>query len=305
MANNTIFDDVFRTMLEKMPELVIPLINEVFGTNYPADIPIEQQRNEHQTKSGEKITDSRLKIADKIYHIECQSTSDTEMVIRMIEYDFAISLESKKIENGRYRIYFPHSCVLYLRGKGKSNTIGMDIVMPNGQIIKYDLPAIYVENYTRDAIFQKKLLFLLPFYIMRYEKSREEIEKDPAKLRNLLKEYTAISKKLREDILEKGKEAQYRYLIEVIKRIADYIFANSEITRKGVDDVMGGKVLDLKTDKLIKEIRDEYKDELKAEVKTEVVIHMLKRGRSTLEEIAADTDLTLEQVKKIKEEQQL
>ena len=68
---------------------------------------------------------------------------------------------------------------------------------------------------------------------------------------------------------------------------------------------MGGKVLDLKTDKLIKEIRDEYKDKLKAEVKTEVVIHMLKRGRSTLEEIAADTDLTLEQVKKIKEEQQL
>ena len=305
MANNTIFDDVFRTMLERMPELIIPLINEVFGTNYPTDIPIEQQRNEHQTKNGEKITDSRLKIADKVYHIECQSTSDAEMVIRMIEYDFAISLESKKIENGRYRIYFPHSCVLYLRGKGRSNTLGVDIIMPDGRIIRYDLPAIYVENYTRDAIFQKKLLFLLPFYIMRYEKSREEIEKDPAKLRNLLEEYAAIVRKLKEDILEKGKEAQYRYLIEVIKRIADYIFANSEITRKGVDDVMGGKVLDLKTDKLIKEIRDEYKDELKAEVKTEVVIHMLKRGRSTLEEIAADTDLSLEQVKKIKEEQQL
>lgn len=32
ISNNTIFDDVFRTMLEKMPELVIPLINEVFGT---------------------------------------------------------------------------------------------------------------------------------------------------------------------------------------------------------------------------------------------------------------------------------
>ena len=57
-----------------MPELVVPLINEVFGTNYPADIAVEQQRNEHQTKNGEKITDSRLKIADKIYHIECQST---------------------------------------------------------------------------------------------------------------------------------------------------------------------------------------------------------------------------------------
>lgn len=305
MANNTIFDDVFRTMLEKMPELVIPLINEVFGTNYPADIPIEQQRNEHQTKSGEKITDSRLKIADKIYHIECQSTSDTEMVIRMIEYDFAISLESKKIENGRYRIYFPHSCVLYLRGKGKSNTIGMDIVMPNGQIITYDLPAIYVENYTTDVIFQKKLLFLLPFYIMRYEKSREKLEKNPEELRELLQEYEKIAGKLEDSLLGRGREAQHRYLVEVIIRISDYIFANSEKTRKGVNVAMGGEVLDLKTDKLINEIRQDVKEEVRDEVKTEIVVYMLKKGINTLEEIADSTDLSLEQVKKIKEEQKL
>lgn len=305
MANNTIFDDVFRTMLEKMPELVIPLINEVFGTNYPADIPIEQQRNEHQTKSGEKITDTRLKIADKIYHIECQSTSDTEMVIRMIEYDFAISLESKKIENGRYRIYFPHSCVLYLRGKGRSNTIGMDIVMPNGQIIKYDLPAIYVENYTTDVIFQKKLLFLLPFYIMRYEKSREKLEKNPEELRELLQEYEKIAGKLEDSLLGRGREAQHRYLVEVIIRISDYIFANSEKTKKGVNAAMGGEVLDLKTDKLIDEIRQDVKEEVRDEVKMEIVVYMLKKGINTLEEIADSTNLSLEQVKKIKEEQKL
>lgn len=305
MANNTIFDDVFRTMLEKMPELVIPLINEVFGTNYPADIPIEQQRNEHQAKSGEKITDSRLKIADKIYHIECQSTSDTEMVIRMIEYDFAISLESKKIENGRYRIYFPHSCVLYLRGKGRSNTIGMDIVMPNGQIIKYDLPAIYVENYTTDVIFQKKLLFLLPFYIMRYEKSREKLDKNPKELRELLQEYEKIAGKLEDSLLGRGREAQHRYLVEVIIRISDYIFANSEKTRKGVNAAMGGEVLDLKTDKLINEIRQDVKEEVRDEVKMEIVVYMLKKGINTLEEIADSTNLSLEQVKKIKEEQKL
>ena len=292
-------------MLEKMPELVIPLINEVFGTKYPADIPIEQQRNEHQTKSGEKITDSRLKIADKIYHIECQSTSDTEMVIRMIEYDFAISLESKKIENGRYRIYFPHSCVLYLRGKGRSNTIGMDIVMPNGQIIKYDLPAIYVENYTTDVIFQKKLLFLLPFYIMRYEKSREKLDKNPKELRELLQEYEKIAGKLEDSLLGRGREAQHRYLVEVIIRISDYIFANSEKTRKGVNAAMGGEVLDLKTDKLINEIRQDVKEEVRDEVKMEIVVYMLKKGINTLEEIADSTKLSLEQVKKIKEEQKL
>lgn len=309
MANNTIFDNVFRTMLEKMPELVVPLINEVFGTNYPADIAVEQQRNEHQTKNGEKITDSRLKIADKIYHIECQSTGDAEMVIRMIEYDFAVSLETKQIENGRYKIYFPHSCVLYLRGKGRKDTLGMDIIMPDGRVIKYELPAIYIERYTQDVIFQKKLLFLLPFYVIRYEKSREDIEKDPEKLQKLLDEYVTISRRLEESLLENGKGALYRYLVEVILKIADYIFSDSEKTKKGVDRAMGGEVLELKTDKLINEIRQDVKEEVKEEIKTEtkekIVICMLKRGKSTLEEIAADTQMPIEQVERIKKEQQL
>ena len=325
MADNTIFDDVFRTMLEKMPELVVPLINEAFGTNYPADVAVEQQRNEHQAKNGERITDSRLKIADKIYHIECQSTGDAEMVIRMIEYDFAISLETKQIENGRYKIYVPHSCVLYLRGKGRRDTLGMDIIMPDGRIIKYELPAIYIERYTQDVIFQKKLLFFLPFYVMRYEKSREDIEKDPVKLQKLLDEYATIASRLEESLLGKGREALYRYLVEVIIKIADYIFADSEKTKKGVDRIMGGKVLELKTDKLINEIRQDVKEEVKAEVKAEVkeevkaevkekvkaetkeeiVICMLKRGKSTLEEIAADTQMPIEQVERIKKEQQL
>ena len=70
MANHTIYDDVFRTMLEKMPQLAVPLINEVFGTDYPLDVEIIQKRNEYQTKNGEIITDSHLKIKNKVYHIE-------------------------------------------------------------------------------------------------------------------------------------------------------------------------------------------------------------------------------------------
>ena len=50
--NNTIFDDVFRTMIEKMPYLAIPLINDVFHTSYPEDVNITQLRNEHQQEDG-------------------------------------------------------------------------------------------------------------------------------------------------------------------------------------------------------------------------------------------------------------
>ena len=280
-----------------MPELVIPLINEVFGKNYPADIPIIQMRNEHQTQSGEIITDSRLLIADKIYHIECQSTSDSKMVLRMIEYDFAIGLEDAKMENGRYRMYFPHSCVIYLRGKGRKANLTLEIIMPDGQTLKYNLPAVYVEKYTRDTIFQKKLFLLLPFYIMRYEKSKKKLEQNSKQLQELLDEYSAIEKKLEENLLNQGKETQYRYLIEVIIRIADYIFADYENAKKGFGKVMGGKVLELKTDKLIKEI--------KVGVQKDMVIHLLKKGDRSLEAIADDTQTSLEQVQKIKEEEHL
>ena len=140
-------------------------------------------------------------------------------------------------------------------------------------------------------------------------KCREGIEKDPAKLQKLLDEYAVIASRLEEGLLGKGREALYRYLVEVIIKIADYIFADSEKTKKGVDRIMGGKVLELKTDKLINEIRqdvkEEVKEKVKAETKEEIVICMLKRGKSTLEEIAADTQMPIEQVERIKKEQQL
>ena len=60
--NNTIFDDVFRTMVESMPELVIPLINEVFGTKYPLDTKYDQLNNEHPLPDVNIITDSCIRI---------------------------------------------------------------------------------------------------------------------------------------------------------------------------------------------------------------------------------------------------
>lgn len=313
MANNTIFDDVFRTMLEKMPELVIPLINEVFSTDYPVDIPIKQMRNEHHTKSGEIITDSHLLIADKIYHIECQSTSDSEMVIRMIEYDFAISLENVEKENGRYRIYFPHSCVLYLRGNRRNNVLELDIVMPDGRILEYNVPTLYVEQYTKDIIFQKKLLFLLPYYVIRYEKNKKTL-KDDIKLQEMLEEYREIEKYLEKELLDEGKEVEYRYFIELISQIADYIFANVEKAKKGIGKIMGGKVLELETDRIIREGLEKgmqqgmYQGMQQGmqqgirETRIKIVTKMLKAQKYTLEEISSNTELPLNEIAEIKKE---
>ena len=41
-------------------------------------------------------------------------------------------------------------------------------------------------------------------------------------------------------------------MIELIRRIADYIFADRKKVKERLGDIMGGKVLELETDKLIK-----------------------------------------------------
>ena len=99
---------------------------------------MEQRRNEHQTKDGEVITDSHLQIGEKSYHLECQSTKDSTIVIRMLEYDFAIALDSIDEESGKLRGYFPYSCVLYLRGKTGEATLEMELIIRTADYILKD-----------------------------------------------------------------------------------------------------------------------------------------------------------------------
>ena len=270
--NNTIFDDVFRTMIEKMPYLAVPLINEVFHTSYPQDVPIIQLRNEHRQENGEIITDSCLKIGDKLYHIECQSTDDTTMAIRMIEYDFSIAVENAHKQGRRYRMDFPRYCVLYLRsGNNTPDFLGVEMALADGNIVLYQISTIKLETYTKDSIFEKNLLMLLPFYIMRYEKNiHEEIRT------NLVKELSGAD-----------KAALYMDLNKLIIKIADYICQSEEVVRKGIGDVMGGKVLELESERLraegekIGEIKGEIRGEAKGEERLSILINrLILDGRS-------------------------
>ncbi|MFR3768266.1 MAG: hypothetical protein ACLTWG_10735 [Blautia sp.] len=301
MENSTIFDDVFRTMLEKMPQLAIPLINEVFGTFYPEDIEIIQKRNEHQTQNGRVITDSHLLIADRIYHIECQSTDDSTMVIRMIEYDFAISLENVQKENGRYRMYFPQSCVLYLRGIKKRDTISVEIVMPNGDTVEYTVPVVQVQEFTCDDMLQKHLLFLLPYHVIKYEQEKG-LDTDSEKWKELLDEYAKIEKYLEKNFLEKGNEKAYRDMVELIIRIADYVFRDKEKVKKGFGDVMGGKVLELESDKLIQRgIEQGLEQGLEKGIQQGIA--MERKNTELVRRKAEEAEEEIQRLKKLLEEQ--
>lgn len=285
MTYNTIFDDVFRTMIERMPYLAVPLINEVFHTSYPKDVEIIQLRNEHQEEDGEIITDSCLKIGSKLYHIECQSTDDTTMAIRMIEYDFRIAMDNSRKDGRRYRIKFPKSCVVYLRaGACTPDFLEVDVVFADEVIHSYRVPTIKMDNYTKNEIFEKNLLMLLPFYIMRYEKEAPILNEDPKKLQELLVEYEEIRKQLGDTLLEEDQSGLYTDLVNLIIKISDYIFRDAEVVRKELGDTMGGKVLELESERL----RAEGKAE--GEERMSILINRLILDERSNEISAATTD---------------
>lgn len=50
------------------------------------------------------------------------------------------------------------------------------------------------------------ILFLLPFYIIRYEKQVKEIDEDDAIFQGLMEEYRVIEEKLEKELLYEGKK---------------------------------------------------------------------------------------------------
>ncbi len=67
-------------------------------------------------------------------------------------------------------IEFPQSCVLYIRNHRSLPDFHEAIVkFADGQKVRYRVPVIQAKKYTVDRIFEKRLLILLPYHILRYE----------------------------------------------------------------------------------------------------------------------------------------
>lgn len=102
---NTPYDDVFRTLLNDCTPLIIPVINDVFGEQYSGNEEIIFSPNEHflNRQGGnedERITDISFQIRGKEikrYHLECQSSPDSSLLVRFFEYGTQIALDEGEI----------------------------------------------------------------------------------------------------------------------------------------------------------------------------------------------------------------
>ena len=264
--SNTPYDDVFRTLLNDCSSLIIPVINEVFGETYTGKEKILFSVNEHflNQQDGdmqERITDTCFQILgkeSKKYHMECQSSPDHSMLIRFFEYDTQIALDDGEISGNVLTVTFPHSAVLYLRSKKLApEKLEVKMNTPGGSI-RYDIPVMKARAYTAKDLFEKNLLFLIPFYIFSHEEQFEKYERDQQELEILKKEYAGIRAGL-EDLMEAGKVSEYAKctIVDMSGRVLEHIAKKYETVREGVKDVMGGKVLEYEA----KTIREEGRKE--------------------------------------------
>ena len=251
----TPYDDVFRTMMNDCIRLLIPVINEVFGKHYSGNERIVFHPNEHfinqqDGKEEKRITDSSFSIisddnSEDKYIFECQSSDDDTMLIRIFEYITQEALDSGNVEQYKLIVTIPHAAVLFLRS-GKNTPDAMSIVIntPGGSV-SFEVPVMKVQSYSLAQLFEKNLLFLLPFYIFNLEKDFPTYDRDNLALESLKRIYSNLMDRL-EAAVEAGSISAYyrRTILDMSKKVLENIAAKYHNVQEGVNNIMGGQVLE-------------------------------------------------------------
>ena len=309
--DNTPYDDVFRTLLTDCTELMIPVVNEIFHTHYTGKETICLLQNEHFIKmpdgsEQERITDSSFEIISeetapiaqvqkKRYHIECQSTEDGTMIVRMFEYDTQLALENRALTSNTLTVQFPDSAIVSLRHtKNTPEEMIVKVLTPGGRV-SYTVPVLKVKRYTIHELFEKKLFFLIPFHIFAYEKNFKELEENKKKLKQLEAEYASIRERL-EIACQMGDLNRYAKaaILDMSRKVIEHLAVKYKNVAKGVSRTMGGKVLNYEAKDILNRGRREGEEYTKIQIATK----LLNMGND-IKSVAELAELPQETVEKL------
>ena len=166
---NTPFDNAFRSMYTRCGKLVLFLLNEAFGATYDGSEQIRFLQNEaflplvdsegKKVTQDKRISDSQFEVTDhnghkRRFQIECQSSADTSMSLRVLEYNLAFARSNAEITRTKVRAQIQNVAVLYLRVNDNTPDVyEIEIVAPNNQSISWEVPVIKSPKYSLDELF--------------------------------------------------------------------------------------------------------------------------------------------------------
>ena len=228
LTNEQTYDSALTTMIIKLERYVIPLVNEVFGTDYGSNTKVIFRNQKHIVPKADgslkrQETDAYVELSETVkadgesnasdrddpidpayseignktsktgvlprvrcYHFECETWYDQSIVLRIAEYASAVAAENAERTKDGVILKYPDSMRITHRA-------------PDGSEMSYKVPALRITDYDVNAIFEKKLLILLPFYLFRYVKEFSHIESDTNRqkeLRDVLEDISLRLEKL-------------------------------------------------------------------------------------------------------------
>ena len=302
-----IYDGAFRTILNDCRQMVIPVLNEIFGEDYTGNEKIEFHPNEHfidqqDAANQERITDTNFTIFGKIkkkYHLECESSlPDGRMTIRLFEYDAQIALDEGEVINETLTVTFPNTAVLYLRTYMKTPDKMRYVVKTPGGTVEYDVPIMKIQGYSLEYIFSKGLLLLIPFYIFSHEKNFKVYNRNEQRLAELKAEYRSILERL-DKLEQEGIIGAFdkRTIIELSGDVIREIAQKYENVQKGIGGMMSGALLETEA----RTILNRGKDEGRNQTKKETALRMLQDGELPIDKIAKYSGLNIAEVELLAE----
>lgn len=271
------YDNVFKTMKMKHKRLFVPVINDVFGKDYPLDtkvdiLPTEGYLTENETADGSKeiekqISDFLIKIGNEVYLLESQSYDDDSMAIRIAEYAFITARQFAVWDIGKVTIPMPRFAVIYVKRTAKTpKTTTITFTFPDGQSVDYKSDNVILEELTKEYIIEKKLFPYIPFYIARYEKGITSENNIDVVVEDLTYFRNEILRLHNESELSDGEMAD---LMGFVNTIITHI-TNGNKNEERLVNVMGGRIIETQTEKWIRQGMEQGKREGKVQMLIEI-----------------------------------
>ena len=262
------YDLTLTTMIESLPELIIPFINDIFDEHFTDQAIINRLNTKHVIRHldgsySKREADVFIKLTEailiKYYHFELETWFDGKLIIRIAEYGSNFAFENAVYSNNSVVLEYPNSVAIFLRPDDKiPKSMSITHRGPNGEEMTYEVPVVQIRDYTVETIFEKKLFMLLPFYLFKFANRFSEIDKDENRIKKIKLKLEEIDRRLT-DLRDTDEIGAYqkRELLELMQRVSASLTQDYKNIRKGVDDVMSVAIIRTQADEILEQGKKE------------------------------------------------
>lgn len=316
-----IYDRIAKRCVSLSGRSTVNLINGLYGTNYPVDSEVSYNWTENSDDELKRtLADTIITINNHhSYHIEFQMTKDGDIVMRVLDYGFHHALNNIKNKD---TIRFPEPLIVYLYDReGFPDEYTLNISFGKQGTFVYHIPVFKYLEKSMEELDNKKLIALLPFQLLRLRRAieKERTAENMEALKNLVTHDILDSLNNNENagnITRTDAMKLRRMILHLYHHIYDKY---DELEREGVNRmaeealIFDVDILDYKIQKQEQEIQKQEQEiqkqgqeieEQRSEIQKlelEKRVWKLSAQGKNAEEICKETELDLEEVKRILE----